>query len=370
MAFFSLTKNYNNQTIVYFRAFAVYLKSVTFPFFWEKNRSLDLNYHIFNYNQDKILPTEVFLNVYTQPKGTAEKEMKSRLITIGNGNISAFTGFQIPPYDPNDPEKTVTFTEEVTWNNPDTISLFMLSTHTHSWGVGYDIFRRDPNAPDNKGSMLYDGRYNFDYTFNTGNYDWEHPAVRRFEPLMPVDMNDGLVHEATYKTINEDGDEPRGYVPNVCPEPCAFTSWSFQTGGEMMLIYLQYVEGTYEIPSTPVGVSPCDANEPYPESDPCGKFTDVNVGITEKSISEESVNVFPNPFNGTANIIVDLPESGKLNIEVFDIMGKRVEAIADDNYQAGKHNFAFNSESSSNGVYFVRVTMNNKSLTKKLIEVK
>lgn len=331
-------------------------------FFWEKNRALDLNYHIFNYNQDKILPTEVYLNIYTQPKGTAEKEMKSKLIPVSN--IQSFT---IPRYDSNDPEKTITYTEEVVWNNPDTISLFMLSTHTHSWGIGYDIFRRDPNAADKKGDMLYDGRYNFDYTFNTGNYDWEHPAVRRFEPFLPVDMNLGLVHEATYKTINSDGVEPVGCIPNLCGLPSNLLAWSFQTNGEMMLIYMQYIEGTYEIPTTPLAPAQCDVNEPYPSADPCGKYSSIS---NNNILPEGTVNVFPNPFTGTANIVVDLPANGKLNIEVFDMMGKRVSVIADDSYNIGKHAFAFNSEGTSNGVYFVRVTMNNKSLTKKLIEVK
>lgn len=349
-------------------------------FFWEKERILDLNYHIFNYNADKILPTEVYLNIYTQPKGTADKEMKSRLIPIGNGSQTSIYGLSIPPYNPNVPmqDQHVTFTEEVVWNSPDTISLFMLSTHTHSWGIGYDIYRRDPSKPGKKGEMLYNGNYNFDYSFNAGRYDWEHPAVRRMEPLVPVDMNLGLIHEATYKPLNSELEEPVGYIPGVCgPDelfPCVGTSWSFQTTGEMMLIYLQYVEGTYEIPANPVGQSLCDANDEFPKvSDPClnPPIDTTNSIFNNSHLDEALVNVFPNPFEGTANIVVDMPRNGNLNIEVFDMLGKRVDILAKGNRQAGNHRFTFDSSnSSSNGVYFIKVTMDNKSLTKKLIEIR
>lgn len=339
-------------------------------FFWEQSKSLDLNYHIFNYNSDQILPTEVYLNIYTQPKGTAEKEMKSRLIPV-----SDIQSFRIPNHDPNDPNKTVTYTEEVVWNNPDTISVFMLSTHTHSWGVNYDIFRRDPSAPGKKGEKIYDGHYNFDYTFNMGRYDWEHPAVRRFDPLLPVDMNKGLIHEATYATINSNGVEPVGCVPGIaCGVPPFIMAWSFQTNGEMMLIYLQYVEGTYEIPTTPVAQPQCDASMPFPEADPCGVYVpyeEDTTSIADFLLADNSVNVFPNPFSGVANIVVDMPQNGKLSIEVFDIMGKRIETVANDTYPTGKHAFTFQAtKPNSNGVYFIKVTMNNESITKKLIELK
>ncbi|MEX2589331.1 MAG: hypothetical protein WD334_03940, partial [Chitinophagales bacterium] len=268
-------------------------------FKWRSDRVLDLNYHIYNSNSDKILLAEVYLNVYTQPLGTAEKEMKSTLITI-----DPITSLYIPPYDPNDPDKITKFTEEVVRSSWDTISIFMLSTHTHSWGDGYDIFRRDPAASDKKGEMLYDGEYSFDYTFDAGQYDWEHPAVRRFDPLMPVDMNLGLVHEARYK--NREGDEPVGCIPTIaCPAPSwTNISWSFETTGEMMLIYLQYVDGTYEIPNNPIATAQCDASEPFPEADPCDNFIpEDTTGIYDIALNEESVKVYPNPFQGSTNIV-------------------------------------------------------------------
>ncbi|MEX0810873.1 MAG: T9SS type A sorting domain-containing protein [Chitinophagales bacterium] len=335
-------------------------------FFWKKDKVLDLNYHIYNYNSDKILPAEVYLNVYTQPKGTAEKEMKSTLITI-----DPITSLYIPPSDPNDPPEkvTATFTEEVIRNSLDTVSLFMLSTHTHSWGAGYDIFRRDPAAPQKKGQMLYDGNFDYIKQESVQKYNWEHPPIRFFEPLMPIDMNLGLVHEARYTSLNAHNKEPQGYIPTLGNVP--WTSWSFETTGEMMLIYMQYVDGTYEVPHNPLATAQCDASEPFPDADPCDNFIpEDTTGIYDIALDEESVKVYPNPFQGSTNIVVDMPQQADLNIEVYDMLGKRVEILASGTHQSGEHRFSFNSKNaSSNGIYFVRVTMNDKSLTKKLIEM-
>lgn len=48
-------------------------------FKWDTGTTLDLNYHLPNYGT-AILPANMYLNVYTQPNGTALKEMKTGLL--------------------------------------------------------------------------------------------------------------------------------------------------------------------------------------------------------------------------------------------------------------------------------------------------
>ncbi|MBK7343780.1 MAG: hypothetical protein IPJ06_12250 [Saprospiraceae bacterium] len=54
-------------------------------FHWEKNLVLDLNSHYINYSGILPLQAEAYLNIYTQPAGTAKQEMHSTL--IANPNI-------------------------------------------------------------------------------------------------------------------------------------------------------------------------------------------------------------------------------------------------------------------------------------------
>ena len=50
-------------------------------FRWEEGLVLDLNSHYINYSATNIYKAEVYLNIYTQPVGTAAQEMKTELIT-------------------------------------------------------------------------------------------------------------------------------------------------------------------------------------------------------------------------------------------------------------------------------------------------
>ncbi|MEM9991756.1 MAG: hypothetical protein AAF738_08330, partial [Bacteroidota bacterium] len=108
---------------------------------------LDLNYHIKNYSVEGVLAAEVYLNIHTQPMGTAAKEMYSTLIPLdifgafqgrgigsslvipADGEEHTFTDhFWIPPVN-----RDIGFpTEE--WH------IWQLSTHTHARGIDYDIY--------------------------------------------------------------------------------------------------------------------------------------------------------------------------------------------------------------------------------------
>ena len=49
-------------------------------FKWKNDDVLDLDYHIPNYSGLGVLASDVYINIYTQEDGTAEKEMRSDLI--------------------------------------------------------------------------------------------------------------------------------------------------------------------------------------------------------------------------------------------------------------------------------------------------
>ncbi|MDP8206353.1 MAG: S8/S53 family peptidase [Candidatus Electryonea clarkiae] len=85
----------------------------------------------------------------------------------------------------------------------------------------------------------------------------------------------------------------------------------------------------------------------------------------------EIVSAYPNPFNPVIHAKIALPESGKLVVEVFDLLGRRVTQLQNGNISAGYHNFSWNAQGYSTGLYFMKV-MNNKGeiATEKIVLLK
>ena len=100
-------------------------------FYWDTNTVLDLNYHIPNYSSELILPADIYLNIYTQPSGTAIKRMKSDLLLYSDLFWSIPTG-----------ESTLS---EPVINNQDW-NIWSITAHTHKLGTDFDVFLRDENG--------------------------------------------------------------------------------------------------------------------------------------------------------------------------------------------------------------------------------
>ena len=84
---------------------------------------------------------------------------------------------------------------------------------------------------------------------------------------------------------------------------------------------------------------------------------------------------FPNPFNGSTMIEINLPKSEYINLDVFDISGKRVENIFEGFAQSGKSNFTWHPNQKSNigfssGIYFLTLKTDNEKITKKVMYLK
>ncbi len=66
---------------------------------------------------------------------------------------------------------------------------------------------------------------------------------------------------------------------------------------------------------------------------------------------------YPNPFNPSAIIEFDLPKKAKVTLKVYDILGREVLTIKDnEQYEAGTHKVEFNASQFASGVYFYRIS--------------
>lgn len=60
---------------------------------------------------------------------------------------------------------------------------------------------------------------------------------------------------------------------------------------------------------------------------------------------------YPNPFNPSTTIDFYVPESGNLDLEVFNMLGQKVATIASGYYSAGVHKQQFDASQLSSGIY-------------------
>jgi photosystem II stability/assembly factor-like uncharacterized protein len=60
---------------------------------------------------------------------------------------------------------------------------------------------------------------------------------------------------------------------------------------------------------------------------------------------------FPNPFNPSTTIVFHLPESGRVTVTLFDLLGREVRVLADADYGAGVHRVKFDGSGLASGAY-------------------
>ncbi|MDP2362365.1 MAG: T9SS type A sorting domain-containing protein, partial [Ignavibacteria bacterium] len=79
---------------------------------------------------------------------------------------------------------------------------------------------------------------------------------------------------------------------------------------------------------------------------------------------------YPNPFNSTTRINVKIAQSGILSIRVYNIIGEQVSEIVNKFYEAGAHQFFFNANELSSGVYLLRLNIGEKYVSHKIVLMK
>ncbi|HJY64102.1 MAG TPA: FG-GAP-like repeat-containing protein, partial [Ignavibacteria bacterium] len=79
---------------------------------------------------------------------------------------------------------------------------------------------------------------------------------------------------------------------------------------------------------------------------------------------------YPNPFNPLTHIGFRIPDFGFVKISVFDILGKEIDVIANNNIQPGTYEATWDASNFSSGVYFYRLVVGDYNETKKMILIK
>jgi len=89
--------------------------------------------------------------------------------------------------------------------------------------------------------------------------------------------------------------------------------------------------------------------------------------IDESEKNKLKLAVFPNPIGKTAEIKYETSAQGKVLIQLFDVTGKLVNTIADENQGVGKHAVTFDRSANAAGNYFLKVSTATGVETKKIV---
>ena len=80
---------------------------------------------------------------------------------------------------------------------------------------------------------------------------------------------------------------------------------------------------------------------------------------------------YPNPFNQCTIINVQLSIAGQVRLNVYDITGKLIETLINQNKSSGKHSLKFDGSNLSSGIYFYSLFVDGMRIdTKKMILLK
>jgi len=79
---------------------------------------------------------------------------------------------------------------------------------------------------------------------------------------------------------------------------------------------------------------------------------------------------YPNPFNPTTNISFSVPQSGKVKLAVYNMIGQEVAVLVNGVVSEGSHVVEFNAKSLPSGAYFYKLESGNSVSIKKMLLLK
>ncbi len=79
---------------------------------------------------------------------------------------------------------------------------------------------------------------------------------------------------------------------------------------------------------------------------------------------------YPNPFNASTTIEYSLPQEAEVAIDIYDILGRRIETLVSGKQAAGSHLIKWEAGNTPSGVYFYRIKAGEYSQTQKCVLLK
>ncbi|MBK6539621.1 MAG: T9SS type A sorting domain-containing protein [Ignavibacteria bacterium] len=102
-------------------------------------------------------------------------------------------------------------------------------------------------------------------------------------------------------------------------------------------------------------------------------------GVTGKLTNESITNIpaeyalaqnYPNPFNPETKINYELPIANYVTLKVYDMTGKEIMTLVNENQNAGRYTATFNGSNLASGMYFYKITAGEFTFVRKMVLIK
>jgi len=93
----------------------------------------------------------------------------------------------------------------------------------------------------------------------------------------------------------------------------------------------------------------------------------VGINVFESNQSGIQVSNSPNPFNGNTNINFNIVTTSVVELAVYDVVGKKVATLVNEEMPAGNHTINWDASSLATGIYFCTLNSGSETITKKMI---
>lgn len=90
------------------------------------------------------------------------------------------------------------------------------------------------------------------------------------------------------------------------------------------------------------------------------------VGIDENTFNNVELSVLPNPAVSEAIISFNINEPQRVKIKLYDLLGKELQVIADNKFDAGNHQLTIHTPESG-GVYLIKAETESSVITRRII---
>ena len=103
------------------------------------------------------------------------------------------------------------------------------------------------------------------------------------------------------------------------------------------------------------------------------KTADKLLAVNTEYLKPEEFDVsqnYPNPINPTTTIQYKIPKRSIVKVEVYDALGRVVDAISEGTKDPGKYQTTFNLNNKASGMYVYKVTAGEYTAVKRMILMK
>jgi hypothetical protein len=95
--------------------------------------------------------------------------------------------------------------------------------------------------------------------------------------------------------------------------------------------------------------------------------TDIQNGWTHLLNTFQLYQNYPNPFNPTTIIRFSIPQAGNVSLEIYNLLGQKLETLVNEYQTAGEHQFQWKPDELSSGIYLAMIRTGSQMRSMKFI---